>query len=46
MYGYVIFRELALFQGENTHTHTHTHTHTQIPSKRQSGELTSGGTAG
>ena len=44
MYGYVIFRELALFHGE--HTHTHTHTHTQIPSKRQCGELTPGGTAG
>ena len=26
MYGYVIFRELALFNGEHTHTHTHTNT--------------------
>ena len=33
MYGYVIFRELALFQGENTHTHTHTHTHTNTLQK-------------
>jgi len=40
---------LCNIQGTSTvswGTHTHTHTHTQIPSKRQCGELTPGGTAG